>query len=404
MKKTLLFLAVLLTAATAWAETQNVNYIDANGAEQTVEATVLTTGGWQDPGWYVVTGNIEASSLIFDSGGITNLILADGATLTLNDGGIYAFGAITIYGQKNGTGKFTNIPRDESDYALRANGDINIHGGVIEATGGSEYGIGISTMSWDEEQHITITGGKVTAVGGENSAGIDAHKGNITITGGQVNASGCWGLRIESNNDYLYTITLGCTSASDFICSSSNDGAYVKIVDGQTLVDDEGNEYSGTYYDYHDAYSSLFGKRLHLQIATFAISLPESFEHGTVTCDKQTAYEGETVTLTVTPDNGYELETLTVTFTNEDEPSGAPLRLRGGTVELTPGENGTYTFEMPAAPVAVNAAFKKTKVTGLNDIDAAQPRSGQRYNRLGQPVGKDYRGIVIEDGRKIYVE
>ena len=395
MKKTLLFLAVLLTAATAWAETQNVNYIDANGAEQTVEATVLTSGGWQDPGWYVVTGNIEASSLIFYSGGITNLILADGATLTLNDSGIYAFGAITIYGQKNGTGKFTNIPGDESDYALRANGDINIHGGVIEATGGSEYGIGISTMSWDEEQHITITGGKVTAVGGENSAGIDAHKGNITITGGQVNASGCWGLRIESNNDYLYTITLGCTSASDFICSSSNNGAYVKIVDGQTLVDDEGNEYSGTYYDYHDAYSSLFGKRLHLQIATFAISLPESFEHGTVTCDKQTAYEGETVTLTVTPDNGYELETLTVTTV--DATSGAPIRAN---VDLTEGENGTYTFDMPAAPVIVSASFKESTPTGIDEINTSA-KIGQRYNMMGQPVGKDYKGIVIENGRKI---
>ena len=395
MKKTLLFLAVLLTAATAWAETQNVNYIDANGAEQTVEATVLTSGGWQDPGWYVVTGNIEASSLIFYSGGITNLILADGATLTLNDSGIYAFGAITIYGQKNGTGKFTNIPGDESDYALRANGDINIHGGVIEATGGSEYGIGISTMSWDEEQHITITGGKVTAVGGENSAGIDAHKGNITITGGQVNASGCWGLRIESNNNYLYTITLGCTSASDFICSSSNNGAYVEIVDGQTLVDDEGNEYRGTYYDYHDAYSSLFGKRLHLQIATFAISLPESFEHGTVTCDKQTAYEGETVTLTVTPDNGYELETLTVTTV--DATSGAPIRAN---VDLTEGENGTYTFDMPAAPVIVSASFKESTPTGIDEINTSA-KIGQRYNMMGQPVGKDYKGIVIENGRKI---
>ena len=85
---------------------------------------------------------------------------------------------------------------------------------------------------------------------------------------------------------------------------------------------------------------------------TYAISLPESFEHGTVECDKTTAAEGETVTLTVTADEGYELETLIVTFTNEDEPSGAPvLRLRGGSLELTPGENGTYTFQMPAAPV-----------------------------------------------------
>ncbi len=108
---------------------------------------------------------------------------------------------------------------------------------------------------------------------------------------------------------------------------------------------------------------------------------------------------GSTVTLTVTADDGYELEALTIT--NEDEPSGAPvLRLRGGSVELTPGENGTYTFEMPAAPVTVNATFKETVVTGVEDINAADRKRGQRYNIMGQPVADDYKGIVIENGRK----
>lgn len=136
---------------------------------------------------------------------------------------------------------------------------------------------------------------------------------------------------------------------------------------------------------------------------TYAISLPESFEHGTVECDKTTAAEGETVTLTVTADEGYELETLIVTFTNEDEPSGAPLRLRGGSLELTPGENGTYTFQMPAAPVTVNATFKESFVTGVEDINVVTAKRGQRYNLLGQPVAGDYKGIVIENGKKIIV-
>ena len=132
----------------------------------------------------------------------------------------------------------------------------------------------------------------------------------------------------------------------------------------------------------------------------FAITLPESFENGSVTCDKTEAAEGETVTLTVTPDDGYELENLTVA-TVDGEPSGAPvLRLRGGSLELTPGENGTYTFQMPAAPVTVSATFKETTITGLIDLDAARLKSGQRYNLMGQPVSRDYKGIVIEDGRK----
>ncbi len=98
------------------------------------------------------------------------------------------------------------------------------------------------------------------------------------------------------------------------------------------------------------------------------------------------------------------MENLIVTIV-DGEPSGAPmLRLHGGSIELTPGENGTYTFDMPAAPVTVNATFKETTVTGVTDINAAQPKTGARYNLMGQPVGKDYKGIVIEDGKKILVK
>ncbi len=138
--------------------------------------------------------------------------------------------------------------------------------------------------------------------------------------------------------------------------------------------------------------------------SAYSITLPESFENGSVTCDKKSAAEGETVTLTVTPDNGYELEALTITTVDAAEPSGAPmLAPRRANVDYTAGENGTYTFLMPAVPVTINATFKETTVTGLIYLDVAQPRSGQRYNLMGQPVGKDYKGIVIEDGKKLIV-
>ena len=76
------------------------------------------------------------------------------------------------------------------------------------------------------------------------------------------------------------------------------------------------------------------------------------------------------------------------------------MRLRGGNVELTPGDNGTYTFEMPAAPVTVSATFREAIATGVENINVATAKRGQRYNLMGQPVGNDYKGIVIEDGRK----
>ena len=63
-----------------------------------------------------------------------------------------------------------------------------------------------------------------------------------------------------------------------------------------------------------------------------------------ITPDKYT--KGETVTLTVTPASGYKLSALTVM--NGETP-----------VDVTPGENNTYTFTMPEGDVIVNVTFEE---------------------------------------------
>ena len=73
---------------------------------------------------------------------------------------------------------------------------------------------------------------------------------------------------------------------------------------------------------------------------TFTITVAANIENGTVTADKETALEGETVILTVTPDPGYELGSLSVTDAN-----GSPVELDG------------TSFVMPAASVTVTASF-----------------------------------------------
>ncbi len=45
-------------------------------------------------------------------------------------------------------------------------------------------------------------------------------------------------------------------------------------------------------------------------------------------------------------------------------------------------------------------SYEEDLPTGIVDLNAATAKSGQRYNLMGQPVGKDYKGIVIEDGKK----
>lgn len=339
----LTLLMMTLTATTAWAETQIVTYIDENGTEQTVEATLLTDGGWMESGWYVVTGNFELDGFIAfrDS---AKLILADDARLHLINYDLLCTGDFTIYGQRNCTGQFVNTPGDNT-YGIRTFGNLKICGGVIEAYA-SKSNAAIGTA--DTGFSITITGGKVTATGDpEIGYGLEVLSGPLTITGGQFTATGYYGVNAK-------TITLGCTTQEDFIyINKTAYGNSLQIVEGQTLTDDEGNEYSGFY----SGANIINGKRLHLPLPKYSITVP-NFAHGSVTSDMETASEGTTVTLTATPENGYELESLTV--------------MNGNTpVETTAGANGTYTFVMPASDVTVNAIF--TSLLGEGDGSEGNP-------------------------------
>lgn len=78
--------------------------------------------------------------------------------------------------------------------------------------------------------------------------------------------------------------------------------------------------------------------------AAYAVTVVQG-QGGTVTADKETAAQGETVTLTVIPASGYELEK----FTAEPEVTIQPVE----------GTN-QYTFAMPGEAVAVTPSFKKS--------------------------------------------
>ncbi|MBQ7895538.1 MAG: hypothetical protein IJ364_03155 [Oscillospiraceae bacterium] len=88
---------------------------------------------------------------------------------------------------------------------------------------------------------------------------------------------------------------------------------------------------NGTNWTYTGIYV-IYGYRVNVNSAT----------NGTVTADKATASEGDTVTLTVTPAEGYVLDTLTVTHNS-------------GNSEVTVTDK---KFTMPAANVDVTASFK----------------------------------------------
>ena len=264
---------------------EEVSYVDADGNTQTHDAIALD-GTETELGeeWYFVGLPTLAFDHTLRLSGDVHLILADGCTMNVtsdvDDNGIYVDGSMTIYGQTEGTGTLnatggnTGIFTDsgtitisggrvtatsENGTSISTNsGYITISGGRVTAT--SDYGFGIRTNSGT----ITISGGTVTATG---TASIHSDSGTITISGGIVTATGYAGIFTDSGTItisggrvtatgnlegiYIYNssgnLTLGCTTASDFIYASSysvESGGTLNIADGP-LYDEDGNYYWG---------------------------------------------------------------------------------------------------------------------------------------------------------------
>ena len=223
MKKTLtlILFALLAFAQTAWAQNiVSVNYVDETGTTQNVNATSLdeiaavnpngaTIGTSGFTNWYVVQGsNVVMNGQLGYYGGI-NLILCDGAKLTVNNTGGNAIQSLdntdtkytlTIYVQTNGTGQL--VATATGNKAIQTE-HLTIHGGTISATGGAH---GIYAPASD----IIINGGVVTASAPSGNA-IEGY--NVTINGGIVSATGSGGIK----NGMIGTTTLGYTKNTDRI-------------------------------------------------------------------------------------------------------------------------------------------------------------------------------------------
>ena len=136
------------------------------------ESNTFTNGGW-----YVATG--RRSCGVIEVKGAANLILADGAELTVNGGiRVTAGNSLTIYGQCEGSGKLI---------ATGAEGCAGIGGGHgnrgsdscrhIDNDGGAGGSGGACGI-------VTINGGRVSAEGGAGAAGVGGGMGGVGGDGG----------------------------------------------------------------------------------------------------------------------------------------------------------------------------------------------------------------------------
>ena len=213
-----LFAFALFIATGAWADTENVEFIDADGTSTNHVATILTGSTsitTLDAGWYVAKTSVTYSGQLQFNPGEVNIILCNGATLSISSSSSHAIlveGNLTIYAQSGGSGALeTSTTYASSGIHANNNGNITINGGII--TTSSTNGPGISTA------------------------------GDITINSGRVEAtcSNDYGLRAKN-------ITLGWRNASDRINAKTYEleGGSLSVAAGQTLTDGNGHIYTGT--------------------------------------------------------------------------------------------------------------------------------------------------------------
>ncbi len=161
----------------------SVTYLDENSSEQTADNVTVVDSSmteWQS-GWYVVNSNITIDNRVTVSGDV-HLILADGASLTVNGGiGVAEGNVFSLYAQSVG-GNMGTLTATSSQFGEagiggkpgNSGGNITICGGSIEATS-RKNGAGIGGGSEGSGGSVTISGGKVTATGGKyGAAGIGA--------------------------------------------------------------------------------------------------------------------------------------------------------------------------------------------------------------------------------------
>ncbi|WP_455560034.1 S-layer homology domain-containing protein, partial [Agathobaculum hominis] len=148
---------------------------------------------------------------------------------------------------------------------------------------------------------------------------------------------------IAAEVDGKKTGTFDITTNENTVLKSGMDGNYTITVQNGTLTVSQRSSGGGS-----------------VSQTTNPITTPSKTDNGTVSVGSENAKQGDTVTITVTPDKGYTLETVTVTDKN------------GKTISVTKKSDTQYTFVMPAGKVEVKATFVEdnTMLNSFVDVHA----------------------------------
>ena len=311
---------------------ETFTYVDMNGVTQTVEAERITSDSAVGlySGWYAVGGNVTRNSgFNLVSGGVgvvINIILCDGATLSLPNSTINTAGGgkpnLVIWGQENGTGTLSCLSIIDQVTSVTVNG-------------GKLY-CGVSNKSCAINGNLNVNGGEVHLAAGFNTC----VNGSVTYNGGILDTK-----KISGNTTLNWS-----NAATDRVKASEYVGS-VTIADGKFFKDASGNYYYGSLTD---AQKNAI-KNVELQPSPNAHFITvDATVHGAATAPA-VAESGNTVTVTVAPDTGYKVASVKYNNTN-----------------ATKADDTHFTFTMPTSNVTVTASFQPITYTiTYNNVEDA---------------------------------
>ncbi|MBE6740923.1 MAG: hypothetical protein E7570_01330 [Ruminococcaceae bacterium] len=352
------------TAAYVSSGKVKTNYLDENGEEQSVTATPLTGAETVlNGGWYVVNQDVSYSTELKIAAN-TNIILADGKTMTANKLG-YADAntawTLSVYAQSTKTGALnlndTSALMDADIYG----GNINL-GSVVAGNMGI-YGGNVEAIS------LYVSQGNLILGCADNSSTIKVctYSGNVVaVADGQILTDGTKlydGALSDSEISSIANKTLRKATyhTVDWIVNGELEETDENVIitsipeyNGETPAPYSEGHYDYTFFGWNDGTATYAADELpavtedvtYTAVYTETVSpnwhtitINES-ENGTVSFESSGAYKDDEVTLTVTPDEGYRLSALTVKDADENE------------ITVTDGK-----FTMPASDVTISATF-----------------------------------------------
>ena len=285
-----------------------------------------------------------AKGIIINDGSIEMDVVASGDAYGLNIGLDPEPGIVINDGNIE-----MDVVASGSAYGMKSSGDISILGGDIEiSSSGIEFGYALSANNM-----VSISGGNINlTTHSNNHLSITTYSSNIIIEGGYIEAQS-----VSENPDYVCEIAaVSGASIGILTVGSINKPAYLlkeAVLDDGTIIGFSCGIITGSWIGRNpeNDYLVISFEDPNRVVYTYYsptyynINVAEDMVNGGLSSNYRSAYHGQTVTLTASPECGMCVETITVTDRNGKE------------IAVDNAGKNKFTFSMPGSAVTAAATF-----------------------------------------------